>query len=105
MSWGFILLLLRLAPTYHSFASVLPGTEGSELERIFRHELQHIRRRDFVFDGIASFCRALLFFYPAVWYAMLRLKLESELACDLAVVSDSPERRANMPNVSFALRG
>ena len=62
--------------------------DESELEDIFRHELQHVRRRDFVFNTIASLCRALLFFYPAVWYAMRRLELESELACDLAVVSD-----------------
>ena len=68
--------------------------DESELGDIFRHELQHVRRRDFVFNSIASFCRALVFFHPAVWYAMRRLQLESELACDLAVVSDSPERRA-----------
>ena len=66
----------------------------SELRDIFRHELQHVQRRDFVFNGIASLCRALLFFHPAVWYAMRRLELESELACDLAVVGDSPDRRA-----------
>ncbi|MGC2162212.1 MAG: M56 family metallopeptidase [Silvibacterium sp.] len=65
-----------------------------ELEIVFRHELQHIRRRDFVFMSIASLCRALLFFHPAIWYAMRRLRLESELACDLAVVGDSPEQRA-----------
>ncbi len=64
------------------------------LDDIFRHELQHVQRRDFVFNTIASLCRALLFFHPAVWYAMRRLELESELACDLAVVNNSPERRA-----------
>ncbi|MGC1783787.1 MAG: M56 family metallopeptidase [Acidobacteriaceae bacterium] len=68
--------------------------DESELGDIFRHELQHVQRHDFVFNTIASLCRALLFFHPAVWYAMRRLELESELACDLAVVSDSPERRA-----------
>lgn len=68
--------------------------DESELRDIFRHELQHVQRRDFVFNTIASLCRALLFFHPAVWYAMRRLELESELACDLAVVSDSPDRRA-----------
>lgn len=68
--------------------------DESELGDIFRHELQHVRRRDFVFHTIASLCRALLFFHPAVWYAMRKLELESELACDLAVVCDSPERRS-----------
>jgi beta-lactamase regulating signal transducer with metallopeptidase domain len=64
------------------------------LEDVFRHELQHVQRRDFVFQAIASCCRALLFFHPAAWYAMRRLELESELACDLAVIGDSPDRRA-----------
>lgn len=68
--------------------------EKSELADIFRHELQHVHRRDFFFSTIAALCRALLFFHPVVWYAMRRLELESELACDLAVVLNSPERRA-----------
>lgn len=68
--------------------------DRNELEIVFRHELQHVRRRDFAFMGFASLSRALLFFHPAMWYAMRKLRLESELACDLAVVGDSPERRA-----------
>ena len=75
-----------------------------ELSDVLRHELQHIRRRDFVFSGIASLFRTLLFFHPAAWYARRRLSLESELACDLAVISDSPESRANYAEslLSFA---
>lgn len=75
-----------------------------ELTGILRHELQHIRRRDFVFTGIASFCRALLFFHPAAWYARRRLGLESEFACDLAAIGTSPERRADYAEslLSFA---
>ncbi|MEO6965141.1 MAG: M56 family metallopeptidase [Acidobacteriaceae bacterium] len=65
-----------------------------ELADIFRHELQHVQRRDYVFNTIASLCCALLFFHPAVWYAVRSLELESELACDLAVISNSPDRRA-----------
>jgi beta-lactamase regulating signal transducer with metallopeptidase domain len=66
----------------------------SELEDILRHELQHIRRWDFVWNGLAIVCRALLFFHPAAWYAVRKMQFERELACDLAVVSDSPGRRA-----------
>jgi beta-lactamase regulating signal transducer with metallopeptidase domain len=68
--------------------------DESELADIFRHELQHVARHDFFFNNLAGLCRALLFFHPALWYAMRRLELESELACDLAVVRNSPERRA-----------
>ena len=66
----------------------------TELEDVLRHELHHIRRWDFAANGLAALCRALLFFHPAVWYAMRKMQLERELACDLAVVSASPERRA-----------
>lgn len=66
-----------------------------ELRDIFRHELQHVKRRDSIIMAIASLCRSLLLFHPAAWYALRRLRLESELACDLAVVGDSPERRAS----------
>jgi len=68
--------------------------DESELADIFRHELQHVARHDFFFNNFAGLCRALLFFHPALWYAMRRMELESELACDLAVVRNSPERRA-----------
>jgi beta-lactamase regulating signal transducer with metallopeptidase domain len=66
----------------------------ADLDVIFRHELQHIRRRDFALQNIASLCHALIFFHPAAWYALRQLKLESELACDLAVIGNSAERRA-----------
>jgi beta-lactamase regulating signal transducer with metallopeptidase domain len=78
---------------------LLPDTcldqDRSGLEDILRHELHHVRRLDFVWNGIAITCRALLFFHPAAWYAVSRMQFDRELACDLAVVSDSPKRRAS----------
>ena len=68
--------------------------DRSELEAILRHELHHVRRLDFVWNGLAVVCRALLCFHPAAWYAVRRMEIERELACDLAVVSDSPKGRA-----------
>ena len=77
---------------------LLPDTcleqDRSDLEDILRHELHHVRRLDFVWNGIAIACRALLFFHPAAWYAVNRMQFDRELACDLAAVSDSPQRRA-----------
>lgn len=68
--------------------------DRSELEDILRHELHHVRRWDFVWNGFAVVCRALLFFHPAAWYAVRRMEFDRELACDLAAVSDSPKGRA-----------
>jgi beta-lactamase regulating signal transducer with metallopeptidase domain len=67
--------------------------DGSELEDVLRHELHHVRRRDFLLGRFAALLRALLFFHPAVWYVVRKLRFERELACDLSVVSDSPIRR------------
>jgi beta-lactamase regulating signal transducer with metallopeptidase domain len=68
--------------------------DRSELEDILRHELHHVRRWDFVWNGVSVVCRALLFFHPAAWYAIKRMEFDRELACDLAAVSDSPKARA-----------
>lgn len=68
--------------------------DRSDLEDILRHELHHVRRLDFVWNGVAIACRSLLFFHPAAWYAVTRMQFDRELACDLAAVSDSPARRA-----------
>ena len=77
---------------------LLPDTcleqDRCDLEDILRHELHHVRRLDFVWNGVAIACRALLFFHPAAWYAVHRMQFDRELACDLAAVSDSPKRRA-----------
>jgi beta-lactamase regulating signal transducer with metallopeptidase domain len=77
---------------------LLPDTcleqQHSGLEDILRHELHHVRRLDFVWNGFAIACRAVLFFHPAAWYAVHRMQFDRELACDLAAVSDSPKRRA-----------
>src|SRR3984957_8193516 len=68
--------------------------DRSELEDILRHELHHVRRWDFVWNGLAVACRALVFFHPAMWYAVQSMQFDRELACDLAAVSDSPKGKA-----------
>ena len=77
---------------------LLPATcleqNRSELEDVLRHELHHVRRWDFLWNGLATGCRALLFFHPAAWYAVRKIQFHRELACDLAVITDSPGRRA-----------
>lgn len=62
---------------------------------VLRHELVHIRRRDYLVSAISDAVCAFLFFHPAAWYARKQMRLERELACDRAAVSDCPEHRAN----------
>jgi len=62
---------------------------------VLRHELAHIARRDYLLAGLTDSICALLLFHPSVWYARKRMRLERELACDLAVVEACPDRRAD----------
>jgi beta-lactamase regulating signal transducer with metallopeptidase domain len=65
-----------------------------EVEDILRHELHHVRRWDAIWNELAVAARGLLFFHPAVWYAVRKMQFDRELACDFAVVDRSPARRA-----------
>ena len=67
--------------------------DPSELEDILNHELHHVRRCDAIWNGLALASRMLLFFHPAVWYAVRKMQVEREVACDHAVISASPARR------------
>lgn len=68
---------------------------SSDLVDVLRHELVHIVRRDYLIAGLSDAICALLFFHPAVWLARKNMRLERELACDLAVVEARPEHRAD----------
>jgi beta-lactamase regulating signal transducer with metallopeptidase domain len=67
--------------------------DPSELHDILNHELHHVRRRDAMWNGFALASRTLLFFHPAVWYAVRKMQVDRELACDHAVISECPARR------------
>jgi beta-lactamase regulating signal transducer with metallopeptidase domain len=55
---------------------------------VLRHELAHVRRNDWAVQMIAQFLRVIFWFNPLVWVVCWRLRLESECACDDAVVGD-----------------
>jgi bla regulator protein blaR1 len=60
-----------------------------ELCRAMIHELEHVRRGDWLSQYIARIVRALYWFHPLVWIAWRRLSLEAERACDDAVLRRS----------------
>ena len=59
----------------------------SDLRRAFVHELEHVRRGDWPMQLAARAICAGYWFHPLVWIAWRQLCLESERACDDAVVS------------------
>jgi beta-lactamase regulating signal transducer with metallopeptidase domain len=73
-------------------AFCIDDTSG-DLEDILLHELHHVQRRDAFWNALGTIARTLICFHPAAWYAMGRMRIDRELACDLAVVSRSPARK------------
>jgi beta-lactamase regulating signal transducer with metallopeptidase domain len=54
---------------------------------VLAHEFAHIRRHDWIVQIGSELLRILNWFNPLVWLASARLRLESERACDDAVVN------------------
>jgi uncharacterized protein (TIGR03435 family) len=74
-------------------AIVLPADVRSwppdDLQRALVHELEHVRRADWLTQVAARVVCGIYWFHPLVWIAWRRLVLEAERACDDAVVRRS----------------
>jgi len=69
---------------------------SEDLQRAIVHEIEHIRRGDWLMMCVARVVCALYWFHPLVWLAWRRLRLEAERACDDAVLrSAHPEAYAD----------
>jgi beta-lactamase regulating signal transducer with metallopeptidase domain len=97
---------LRLVQGLHSPAAagwwhpivILPDEFLSRLETpqlvsILRHELMHVRRRDYLWDRLATLGSYLVFFHPAAWLLRRHLRWDRELACDNGSVDRSDASR------------
>ncbi len=63
-----------------------PTWQEDDLNRAIIHELEHIRRGDWVSQCLARAVCACYWFHPLVWIAWRQLVLEAERACDDAVL-------------------
>lgn len=74
-------------------AIVLPqeasNWNGEDLNRALVHELEHVRRADWVSHCFARAISAMYWFHPLVWIVWRRLLLEAERSCDDAVLGNS----------------
>jgi uncharacterized protein (TIGR03435 family) len=57
-----------------------------DLRQALIHELEHVRRNDWVTQCAARIVCVVYWFHPLVWMAWRRLRLEAERACDDAVL-------------------
>lgn len=67
--------------------SLLTRLPREQIEALLAHELAHVHRLDWLWNGIQCFVEALLFFHPGVWWLSRRIREEREHACDEAAVS------------------
>jgi uncharacterized protein (TIGR03435 family) len=58
----------------------------ADVQRAIVHELEHVRRGDWISHCLARAACGLYWFHPLVWIARRTLSLEAERACDDAVV-------------------
>jgi uncharacterized protein (TIGR03435 family) len=59
---------------------------AEDLRRAIIHELEHVRRADWLTQCLARLVCAVYWFHPLVWAAWRQLNLEAERACDDAVL-------------------
>src|SRR5579862_8201943 len=74
-------------------ADLPPQLDDDQLEDVLRHELLHVKRKDYLWDRLADVGCRLVFFHPLVWLGYRHLRWERELACDQAVVRECTEAR------------
>ncbi len=61
----------------------------AELRRVLIHELEHVRRGDWILQLATRAICAVYWFHPLIWAAWRRLSLEAERACDDAVIQSA----------------
>lgn len=77
---------------------------ADDLERALVHELEHVRRRDWIVHLAARVVCAAYWFHPLVWIVRSQLGLEAERACDDAVLARTEAVAYADQLVDFATR-
>ena len=84
-----------------------PAWPDERIRVVLAHELAHVVRGDWVVQLAAEALRAAYWFNPLVWVACRRLRVESECACDDAVLAqgiDAPDYAAHLLALARQLR-
>jgi TonB family protein len=84
VTWGFPTPKILLPTGAARWAS-------DRIRIVLAHELAHARRRDWAVQLSAEVLRAIYWFNPLFWTASRRLRRDSELACDDAVLGEGVE--------------
>ncbi|HEX5217588.1 MAG TPA: M56 family metallopeptidase [Vicinamibacterales bacterium] len=79
-----------------------PAWPAEDLRRAIIHELEHVRRADWLSQCIARVVAACYWFHPVVWVAWRQLALEAERACDDRVLAATSLTAGQDPSTAYA---
>ena len=79
MTWGVRRPVVLLPAAWRDW-------EALRCRSVLLHELAHVKRLDVLYQSIARVACSLFWFHPLAWYALSRLRVERELACDDCVL-------------------
>ena len=65
---------------------VLNTSDSNALSHIFLHELIHYKRKDLVYNFLGIIAISIHWFNPVVWFAINKMKICREFACDAGVL-------------------
>ena len=107
-----------LRPVIWLPVSLLTQLAPDQIEALLAHELAHIRRLDWLWNGLQCVVESLLFFHPGAWWLSRRIRQEREHACDdlaVAACGDAialaealaalERRRLALPHLALAAQG
>jgi beta-lactamase regulating signal transducer with metallopeptidase domain/protocatechuate 3,4-dioxygenase beta subunit len=89
MTWGVFRQVILLPAAAESWPA-------SRRRLVLAHEMAHVKRRDSLGQILSQIVLALYWFNPVVWYAVHRLRVERERACDDIVL------RLGVPAADYA---
>jgi TonB family protein len=84
VTWGFARPTILLPVGAHAWSH-------ARARLVLHHEMEHIRRGDWIAQLLGEVLHAVYWFNPLVWIACRRLRHESEHACDDAVLNGGVE--------------
>ena len=81
-----------------------PSWSEADLRRALVHELEHLRRNDWLMQLIGRVTCSIYWFHPLIWITWRRLRLEAERACDDAVLRQAEHTEYAEQLVNLARR-
>ncbi len=85
----------------------LEKLDSHQLRHVFLHELAHLKRHDILIGWLMAIVQILHWFNPAVWFAMIQISADRELACDelaLSTLKENESKEYGMTILTFLER-